>query len=132
MSGLEPLAAFGLACNVIQVLSFAGEVCKATKAFYKGGVVDPALAAASQSLTKACADIEANTASRPLTRAQQEAVDIAKSCREVAMSLITEINKSSISGIKVSLTGSILAGFKSAIKVRSRRVEQIEKQQAAY
>jgi len=134
MSGLEPLAALGLVCNVFQAISFTSEVCKAAKAFYDGGVVDPALARASQSLMDVFADIEASTTSRPLTRAEQEAVDIARGCKEVTASLMAEVDKSTAGtgAGKASLRKSFVAGFKSAIHSRSRRVERLEKRLAAH
>jgi hypothetical protein len=134
MSGLEPLAALGLACNVFQAISFTSEVCKAAKTFYDGGVVDPALARASQSLMDVFADIEASTTSRPLTRTEQEAVDISRSCKEATVSLMAEVGKSTAGtgAGKSSLRKSFVAGFKSAIHSRSRRVEKLEKQLAAH
>jgi hypothetical protein len=62
MSGLEPLAAIGLACNVFQVLSFAGEVCKNSKSIFEHGQVSKsaiALAETFESLTKSFNDAEA-------------------------------------------------------------------------
>jgi len=132
MSGAEPLAALGLACNVFQVVSFASEVCKATKMFYELGALDPACARAAQSLTRVYAEIETNTMSRPLTPAEQEAVRIAKDCREAVMALMPEVNRQTASGTKGSPAKALVAGFKSAIKPRLRQVGKLEKQLAAH
>ncbi|KAJ4168988.1 hypothetical protein NW754_010920 [Fusarium falciforme] len=40
MSGMEPLAALGLACNIMQLLSFGGEAISLCRKVYKTGEID--------------------------------------------------------------------------------------------
>ena len=132
MSGAESLAALGLACNVFQMISFASDVCKATKMFYESGALDPACARAAQSLTRVYADIETYTMSHHLTLAEQEAMKIAKDCRETVMILMPEVDRQMASGTKGSLAKALVAGFQNAITPRLRRVEKFKQQLAAY
>jgi hypothetical protein len=43
MSGLEPVAALGLACNILQIIGVARETVRVAKQVYQNGELDPAL-----------------------------------------------------------------------------------------
>ncbi|TLD30611.1 hypothetical protein PspLS_01869 [Pyricularia sp. CBS 133598] len=44
MSGLEPIAALGLACNILQVIAIGRETVQVALQVYRAGELDPALA----------------------------------------------------------------------------------------
>lgn len=44
MSGLEPIAALSLACNILQVIGIGLETVRVPKQVYRDGALDPALA----------------------------------------------------------------------------------------
>ncbi|KAK5651466.1 hypothetical protein OQA88_12473 [Cercophora sp. LCS_1] len=95
MSGLEPLVALGLACNVFQVVSFAGEVCKVAKTIITTrDVPPPALAITLKSLMRAFRDAESTaTGSGILTAQDKELVKVAKDCHATAEALRSELGK---------------------------------------
>ncbi|KAK4444594.1 hypothetical protein QBC34DRAFT_498199 [Podospora aff. communis PSN243] len=132
MSGLEALAALGLACNVFQVVSFTGEVCKTAKTIFETGVEpDPAapLSATLESLTKAFDDIEktASSARQAMTAQDKELVRIAKECTKAALDLKAEVDKREKTTVsaKGNLVKSAFAGIRGAM--RARKLEGLEK-----
>ena len=44
MSGLEPTAALGLACNILQAIGVGRETVRIARQVYQDGALDPALA----------------------------------------------------------------------------------------
>lgn len=57
MSGMEPLAALGLACNIMQLLSFGGEAISLCRKVYETGEIDPGLKDYSSQTAKICEDL---------------------------------------------------------------------------
>lgn len=53
MSGLEPLAIFGLACNVIQAITFGRETISICKKIYENGSSDGSLAETATQMREA-------------------------------------------------------------------------------
>lgn len=131
MSGLEPLAALGLACNVLQVLSFAGEVCKHSKSFFEQGQAPETATAftkASESLTKAFNEAEniATTSPRPLTQHDEELRRIAEKCKNAAKDLRDEVeNATRAAKAKGKRVNSVIIGFQSV--TRKKKVEDLER-----
>ncbi|EEU43619.1 uncharacterized protein NECHADRAFT_11637, partial [Fusarium vanettenii 77-13-4] len=64
MSGMEPLAALGLACNIMQLLSFGGEVISLCRKVYKTGEIDPSLKDYSSQTAKICESLNDNLSQR--------------------------------------------------------------------
>ncbi|KAL2678740.1 hypothetical protein Neosp_009491 [[Neocosmospora] mangrovei] len=64
MSGMEPLAALGLACNIMQLLSFGGEVISLCRKVYKTGELDPSLKDYSSQTAKICESLNDNLSQR--------------------------------------------------------------------
>ncbi|KAK0738722.1 hypothetical protein B0T18DRAFT_422662 [Schizothecium vesticola] len=96
MSGLEPLVALGLACNVFQTVSFAREVCQVSKTVLEtGDVPPPALASTLKDLAKVFREVESTTAvpNTKLTSCDRELVKIAKVCSEAAAAMKQELDK---------------------------------------
>ena len=64
MSGLEPLVALGLACNVLQIVSFAREAYQVSKIVLEtGDVPPPALTSTLEDLAKVFQEVESTAAS---------------------------------------------------------------------
>ncbi|KAI9172678.1 hypothetical protein HJFPF1_02188 [Paramyrothecium foliicola] len=88
MSGLEAL---GLACNIFQVLSFAGETVSLCKAIYNGEATpDGKLQEKSQLMIEA-ANITAESARVGPSPNNQQLLDIAAKCRRAAEELQSEV-----------------------------------------
>ncbi|RSL70866.1 hypothetical protein CEP53_001751 [Fusarium sp. AF-6] len=66
MSGMEPLAALGLACNIMQLLSFGGEAISLCRKVYKTGEIDPSLKDYSSQTAKICESLNDNLTQRQL------------------------------------------------------------------
>lgn len=134
MSGLETLAALGLACNIFQVISFAGEVYRHSKnIFEEGQVPDSAttLVRTPESLVKAFYDAKrkAEQATRPLTPNDHELLNIAEDCRKAITALTDEVNKfAKTAGPKGKLVGSVIMGAKSVVKLRGKKVKELKQQ----
>jgi len=133
MSGLEPLAALGLACNVFQVLSFAGEVCKYSKSIFEHGQAPEsaiALARTSESLAKAFNDAEAIATAnpQPLAQSDHELLKIARECNSAAKSLRDEVdNTAKTAGAKGKLVESVIQGVQSVTSSRRKKVKELER-----
>ena len=134
MSGLEPLAALGLACNVFQVLGFAGDVCKFSRhVFEHGQAPEPAvaLARASGSLTKAFHDAEAiaTAATQPLAQRDHELLKIARECNNAAKALQDEVdnNTAKTAKAKGKLVESAVAGVQSLASSRKKKIRELER-----
>ena len=133
MSGLEPLAALGLACNVFQALSFAGEVCIVARRIFAGLTPDDseaALAAHLDKLATIYTDIETQTrsASQRLTAGDKKLVDIAKDCNKAALDLKVAIEKSAPAvAAKGSFRQSVRMALKAVSGSNKTKVENLEK-----
>ncbi|KAK5651870.1 hypothetical protein OQA88_11639 [Cercophora sp. LCS_1] len=126
MSGMEPLAALGLACNVIQLISFCGEVLSVLKAVKSGGSIDPSAAIAAQ-LTAASDAVSQSLTAVPkaLDADETEILDIAKECLAAADNLTAKLEE--IRGNGTS-SGSYRAGLTRAVKKmwNKREIEELE------
>jgi len=134
MSGLEPLAALGLACNIFQVVSFARDVYQCSKTIYEGHVPESArtlLVRKSESLAKAFDDArrsaeQATTA--PLSPNDYELLKIVKDCRAAITALAYEVNKLEKASPKSKgkLLGSVLVGAKSVVRMKGSKVKELK------
>ncbi|KAM6529814.1 hypothetical protein FALCPG4_007940 [Fusarium falciforme] len=66
MTGMEPLAALGLACNIMQLISFGGEAISLCRKVYKTGEIDPSLKDYSIQTAKICESLNDNLTQRQL------------------------------------------------------------------
>lgn len=89
MSGAE---AFALVTGVMTVITFAGQTASVCKALYDGQSVDDDLETMASRL-KDAADMVHTSRSRlrPLEKNEQQLVDIAHQCQQVAADLLVEI-----------------------------------------
>lgn len=130
MSGLEPLVALGLACNVFQIVSFAREAYQVSKTVLESGdVPPPALTSTLEDLAKIFREVELTTAASGtnLTSHDRELVKIAKECTGAAAALKQELDK--IPATPMSGKGRL---FKSWVAVKavagaSSRKKKLEK-----
>lgn len=128
MAGLDALAIFGLACNVVTVISFSHETFSACKQFYENGTADPNLEESATRLISAIGPLEKliEGKSRPLTKQQTDLIALAKSCAKVSKRLVDEVNKITDSAAgKGKLVKAGLLGVRRAWK--KRKLEDLEK-----
>lgn len=113
MSGLEALA---LACSVMQVISFAGEVVSTFKAIFRGQSFDPAVTVTAIQLSDAFETLNQSLlqAPRPLNKDETDMVDIAGQCLDAATNLKAELDKICGGGAKGS--------YKVALAGTARRI----------
>ena len=133
MSGMEPLAALGLACNVMQLISFSGEVISVVKAVKSGRSIDPSAEAIAAQLATASDAVSQSLRAVPkaLDADETEILDIAKECLAAAVNLTTRLEK--IRGGDTS-SGSYRAGVASAVKKmwNKREIEELESMLCAH
>lgn len=120
MSGLEPLAAFGLACSVFQTISFTREVYKACNKIFHGEAPDPNLSNNVNHLLKFFDSISAatNAASNSLTENDRAMLDIATECKTTALEMKAQAD--ALSGGQGSGWRSLRASLKYQFKLKSR------------
>ena len=121
MSGIESL---GLACNVMQIISFAHETISFCKAVYEGSSPDSQLQYDAQSLAKLTEDVRRQKASNPRTASQRELHVVAEKCNDAARKLREEIQF--IFGHHAK--GSLAATLRIAAKAnwRKKRLDELE------
>lgn len=132
---MEAIAAFGLACNVIQVISFglqAADVCK--QIYSKGsadGVSEVTITAHHLEELSQCLQKSINGAAhaKPLTKEDSQLLDIAIKCSETAAKLRAELAVITMQG-----TPSRMAAFKKAYQTvrRKRTLEELHKRLQDY
>jgi hypothetical protein len=140
MSGLEPLAALGLACNVFQVVSFAGEIWTVCKALYDDGEVrlgesdlTGSLNGVIGSLNSAFHHVESSVTTIPstsLTDNDREILKIARECRNEGIFLKGEIDKLiDTTQTKARRGKSLLKAVKVVLssRINVKRLERSEK-----
>jgi hypothetical protein len=132
MSGLEPLAALGLACNVMQVIHFASETASLTKAMFSTGTPNPSLAYTTASLEKAYDDLERSlrTASTPGNQDEQELLEVARSTAAVVSDMTAEMDRVSNGAAKEKYLISAFGAMKS--RLRRANIEKLESSLAAH
>lgn len=83
MSGLEALAALGLACNIFQVISFGRETLSLVKSVYRDGTLDNSLMdkiTAIQGVASNIIDVNIPQSGNQ----EKKLVDVTKKCTGVA------------------------------------------------
>ena len=103
---MEPLSAFGLACNVIQVIDFATKVTVNFQDLYKAGALseNKQIESMSKHLTNLVTDLrqphsdQTSESALQLYRDDHELQEVAQQCSETATHLVEELQKLSIQG----------------------------------
>ncbi|KAK1762338.1 hypothetical protein QBC33DRAFT_286923 [Phialemonium atrogriseum] len=131
MSGLEALATLGLACNIMQVISFARETAEICSTVFQTGSVDPSLTTTVAHLTKAFGELDSSLAAAPapLTSDDDELCAIAKACLVTAKKLDDEVRKVSSANSKGNHARAVLVGLKTKLQ---GKIEKMEKSLAAH
>jgi|SRR3569833_113998 len=127
MSGMEPLIAFSLACNVMQVISFGHDTVSACKLVYQSGspLSHSSLDEATRLLTELLSSLthELKKLPMPLNRGDMLLADVARKCTEAMRDLRDEVN------FLTENRKDILSVLRVATKAawRKRRLERLEK-----
>lgn len=125
---MEALVALGLACNVIQIISFGRETISICRAFYSdaspdAGVVQNASRLAE--LSRRLRDLYDTAQTRkPLTKAQQELKDIATTLLDVSEQLGKMINK--VTPKRKSKSSAISSAIK--YQLQRRKIKELGKE----
>ncbi|KAJ1323077.1 ankyrin repeat domain-containing protein 50 [Microdochium nivale] len=132
MSGLEPLAALSLACNILQIVGTGRETIRVVRQIYQDEDLDPTLterAGELGSLSKRTREVcsPAGSAGKPKARDKQ-LFDLAEKCQTAARDLQEEVNF--LNG--VSSGGKLAATLKIAAKTtwRKKRLERLDQKLA--
>lgn len=88
MSGLEPLAALSLVCNILQLIEVGSQTYKLVKFVYEGGSIGNDLIQKAAILGNIAKDIQ--PVIRPRKKDEQQLVETAESCARAARQLREE------------------------------------------
>jgi len=131
LRAMETLAALGLACNIMQAISFSLEAATICKSILRTGSQDPALDQAADGFTKVIADLERSlrSAGTLLSENDRELVNL------TSQILVTAAGLKDASAVisANSAAGKYAAAIKGTARAMSskRRVEKLEKVMAA-
>ncbi len=132
MSGIEALAAFGIACNVMQVISFAHNAVHIGKAIYETGSLDPTLAQTTHCLAQGLERLKTSLENQPpLCAEEQELLDIANGCIVTVANLKIKLDKIASSVAKRNRP----AAFRGWLKLTfggKKAIEKFEKELSNY
>ncbi|KAK0721162.1 hypothetical protein B0H67DRAFT_644313 [Lasiosphaeris hirsuta] len=121
---MEALAAFGLACNVMQTIQFTTEVSAAYKSLFRNGAAEPGLeklVERSEQLYKSLNDSLLHA--QPLNRDEHELVLVARDCLDAADELKEEVAKLT----RRTTKGRRLASLTRAFEMRMVRQGKVDK-----
>lgn len=127
MSGLEPLVALGLACSIMQVITFARDTIAVCRTIFKTGSLDPSLGAQAKGLSSVCEELEKRRRAiiGPVSRDEENVLDVARTILDAAAELRTEIDKVCSSASKGKIGAAVTGSLKLAW--RKRKVDQLQK-----
>jgi len=129
---MEPLITLGLACNVMQVISFGHEAVSMCQRVHQSG--SPLYDNNFEKVTKQLAELSANLAgdltkqSQPLNRGDKALVDIANDCTKAVTDILDEL------GFLKGKQNDLRDALKIAIKTawRKKRLTRLEKNLAEW
>lgn len=124
MSGLESIAALGLACSVLQLIGSLHSSIAVAKNIIDSGTVDPSLADYNNELIKLGQDVEKSLGQTTLNKDDQELRDVARRSLDAAAEVKKELAKLSGNATK----GRLLQAVGSSVKaiLRRRRLEELK------
>ena len=126
MLGAESLAIFGIACNVMQVISFAHDSIAVFKQLHHEGSADPRLRKAADQMrntTNSLVDsINVNRGNARLTAEEAELLELANECSGIAKKLGDELDKLTNATSSKTMSGTAgspgtTAGTQSTAKI---------------
>lgn len=129
MSGLEGL---GIACNIMQLISFTAETVKLCHLVYEGQAPEKEMlenATALQTLI-ASIDPDASAAKTRRSVSEQDLIDMARRCKVAAKEVVEEVSFL----MKGHKQGSLASTLKVAAKTnwRTRRLKRLEQNSKRY
>jgi hypothetical protein len=132
MSGLEPLAALGLACNILQLIETASKTASTCKSIFQTGAPDPSLGRTTAHLTTAFDQLNQALTAAPGPKNSDWAalLEVARDCSTTALNLKTEVAKISDEAPKGKYSSAISGALKAM--VRKGKIEKLEKSLAAH
>jgi hypothetical protein len=127
MSGLEPLVALGLACNIFQIVELATKTATVFKNVLQTGIPDPSLAKAAAGSVGVFGTLEAAIKSRPggLRSDDQELLNLAKESLAAARELNSEVEKMTREATRGSISSSLKIAFATGWK--AKKIARLEK-----
>lgn len=122
MSGLEPLTALGLVCNILQLIEVGSQTYELIKVVYQKGLIDDSLNQKAVILGNISEGIK--PVNRPAKKHEQQLVETAESCARAARQLREEI----IHLVGNAKKGRLLFALKIAFKTlwRKPRLERLK------
>ncbi|EHA53254.1 hypothetical protein MGG_07819 [Pyricularia oryzae 70-15] len=124
MSGLEPIAALGLACNILQVVGIGRETVRLARKVYQDGELDPALGENAELLRK-ISDAIRTTATATAARDKQ-LLNLADKCHGAARNLDEEVKfLHGVPGGKAKLMVALRVAAKTTW--RKRRLDNLDR-----
>ncbi|GAB1310717.1 hypothetical protein MFIFM68171_00927 [Madurella fahalii] len=120
---MAELAALGLACNVMQVISFTGETISVCKQIFARGSADPALTDFASKLITSMEKLKQSSLSTtPATQASADLADAAEAVSKTAADLLDILGIASSQGsVKASVKSGIMMTFNMG---RIRKLER--------
>ncbi|KAJ3545041.1 hypothetical protein NM208_g2714 [Fusarium decemcellulare] len=125
MSGLEPLAALGLACNIMQLLTFGREAISLCRKIDHEGSSDPSLKTYSEKAGNVSEDLKKHLSLTGSNLAPEDAelAETAKNCKDAADELSNLLQSLSMNG-KSSRREKLITTGKTILK--KSRIMQLE------
>lgn len=130
MSGLEGIAALGLACNILQLIGTVANSITVAKNILESGTIDPALERRNDELTKLFQDVKRSLGEVPERDDDKELRDVAGHILKTAAELKTELAKISGSSWQ-GRARKVIGGTIKAI-LRQKRLERLEEKVLEY
>ncbi|KAK3326881.1 hypothetical protein B0H66DRAFT_170482 [Apodospora peruviana] len=129
---MEPLAAFGLACNVMQLIHFTGETASLCKKVFRTGFPDPGLARYVEDSAQLHTHITQwmVEAQQPLNEEENELLQIAEKTKEASNNLKREVDRLTRPSAKGKKFASVVGAVKA--KIRENKVEKVERRMHDY
>ncbi|KLU91940.1 hypothetical protein MAPG_10889 [Magnaporthiopsis poae ATCC 64411] len=136
MSGLEPIVALGVACNVLQVIGVGRETVRIVRQVYQDGALDPALADKAAALDGLSTRIRDTTTTATKTGTStcapsksaardKQLLDLAEKCLGAARDLREEVNFLNGHPSRAKLAAALKVAAKTTW--RKRRLESLER-----
>lgn len=131
---MDPLSALGIACNLMQVISFTGETIALCKTIYKRGSADPSLEGNAKTLsifTKSLrASLESTYNQAPPSEAEQELRDLASKLLDKTEELTKTLDQIGAANGQANIKKTIQAACRQLYK--SGLLRRLEKEVQEY
>ncbi|KAK3326951.1 hypothetical protein B0T19DRAFT_459915 [Cercophora scortea] len=126
MSGMEALAAFGLACNVMQTIDFTLATVKVCKEVFRTGSLDRSKAERiAESLKVSESFNQWMLSASPMTESQREVYDLAEKAQNATLELKKEVDKLTSPSAKGKVITTIKHTFRGGL--REKDIAKLEK-----